>query len=161
GVDVVVAYFRPSEGLIGEHLYDDEFVVCASAKHRLADCKGVTMADVAQERWALGDPASISQRWLLDQFREAGLPPPNIAFQSRSLALKQRTIACSDMLTFTSRSVFRQLAPDSAVKILPVKELRWPWPVSAVYRRQTSLPPVARRFIDVIKATAKAMRLPG
>src|SRR5215475_14564975 len=41
-LDVVVAYFRPSEGLVGEHLYDDEFVVCASTKHRLAGRKDVT-----------------------------------------------------------------------------------------------------------------------
>jgi len=160
-LDVIVAYFRPSEGLVGEPLYDDEFVVCASAKHRLAGCKDVTMTDLAKERWAFGDPASISQRWLLDKFREAGFPPPNTAFQSRSLALKQRIVACSGLLTFTSRSVFQQFAPDSAVKILPVNELRWPWPVSVVYRSQISLPPVARRFIEIIKATAKALHLAG
>src|SRR5262245_52273239 len=38
-LDVIVTYFRPSEGLVFEHLYDDEFVVCAAADHRLADRK--------------------------------------------------------------------------------------------------------------------------
>src|SRR5262245_8001111 len=109
-LDVIVAYFRPSEGLVGEHLYSDEFVTCASTKHRLAGRKDITMADLAQERWAFDELALISQRWLLDKFREAGFPPPNIVVQSRSMSLKQRTVACSDLLTFTSRSVFRQFS---------------------------------------------------
>jgi DNA-binding transcriptional LysR family regulator len=32
---------RPIEGLVCEHLFDDEFVVCASTKHRLAGRKKV------------------------------------------------------------------------------------------------------------------------
>src|SRR5262245_30715601 len=36
-LDAIVNYYRPSEGLCSEHLYDEEFVVCAAASHRLAD----------------------------------------------------------------------------------------------------------------------------
>src|SRR5262249_30908106 len=140
-LDVIVAYFRPNEGLIGELLYNDEFVICASAKHRLAGRKDITVADLAHERWAFGEPTLISQRWVLDKFREAGFPPPNVAFQSRSMSLKQRTVTCSDLLTFTSRSVFRQFSPGAAVMTLPIKELRWHLPVSVIYREQTSVPP--------------------
>jgi len=160
-LDVIVAYFRPNEGLVGEQLYNDEYVICASTKHRLAGRKDIAMADLAQERWALSEPTLLSQRWLLDKFREAGFPPPNVAFQSRSMSLKQWTIACSDLLTFTSRSVFRQFSPDSAVTTLPIKELRWHLPVSVIYRGQTSLPPAARRFVEIIKVTAKALSVVG
>jgi DNA-binding transcriptional LysR family regulator len=156
-LDVIVTYFRPTEGLVGEHLYDDEFVVCAAAHHQFAHRNDLTLAELAQERWAFTETALISQRWLLDKFREAGLPPPSIAFESRSHALKQRTVACSDLLTFTSRSVFQQFASASAVKVLPVKGLELPWPVSVIYRKG-SLPPVVRRFVEIIKATAKGLR---
>jgi DNA-binding transcriptional LysR family regulator len=156
-LDVIVTYFRPSEGLIGEHLYDDEFVVCASADHPLAQRGEVSLTELAAERWAFTEPNLVSQRWLLDKFREAGLPPPRITFESRSLALKQRTVACSDLLTFVSRSVFEQTLP-SKVKTLPVKELIWPWPVSVIYRNETSLPPIVRRFAEIIKATASTRR---
>lgn len=158
-LDVIVTYFRPSEGLVCEHLYDDEFVVCASANHRLAGRKDLTLAELVQERWALAEPTLISQHWLLDKFREAGFPPPRIAFESRSLALKQRMVACSDLLTFTSRSVFQQFASPSAVKTLPVKELIWPFTISVIYRKETSLSPAVCRFVEIIKATAKAMRV--
>jgi DNA-binding transcriptional LysR family regulator len=156
-LDAIVNYFRPSEGLVSEHLYHDEYVVCASAGHRLANRKNLSLADMAQERWALGDPTLISQRWLLDRFREASLPPPRIAFESRSPTLKQRMVASSDLLTFTSRSVVRQFALDPAVAMLPIKELAWPFPISVIYRKETYLPPAVRRFVEIIKATAKAM----
>jgi DNA-binding transcriptional LysR family regulator len=154
-LDAIVNYFRPTEGLVSEHLYDDEFVVCASADHPLAGRKRVALADVAQERWALAEPTLISQRWLLDKFREAGLPPPRIALESRSLPLKQQTVASSDLLTFTSRSVIRQCVSASAVTALPIRELTWPFPVSIIYRKETYLPPTVRRFIEIIKTTAR------
>jgi DNA-binding transcriptional LysR family regulator len=158
-LDAIVNYYRPSEGLACEHLYDDEFVVCASASHRLAGRAGLTLADVAQERWALAEPTLISQRWLLDKFREAGFPPPRIALESRSLPLKQWMVAASDLLTFTSRSVVRQCASVSEVTMLPVEELAWPFPVSVIYRNETYLPPAMRRFVEIIKATAKTMHV--
>jgi DNA-binding transcriptional LysR family regulator len=154
---VIVTYFRPSAGLVGEFLYEDEFVVCAAANHKLADKKDLTLMELAEERWALTETTLLSQRWLLDKFSEAGLPPPSIAFESRSHALKQRTVACSDLLTFTSRSVFQQFASASAMKVLQVRELVLRWPVSVIYRKE-SLLPLSRRFVEVVKRTAKSMR---
>lgn len=155
-LDLIINYFRPSEGLVAESLYEDEFVVCASASHRLAKLKNVPVAELAGERWALSEPTLISQRWLLDKFREAKLAPPRIAFETRSLALKQRMIAQSELLTFTSRSVCHQFAADGAVKILATKDLSWRFPVSVIFRKEASPPPALRRFIKIIKATAKS-----
>jgi DNA-binding transcriptional LysR family regulator len=160
-LDTIVNYYRPSEGLDAEPLYDEEFVVCASANHHLARCKSVSLADLAQERWALSEPTLISQRWLLDKFREAGCSPPRIVFETRSLALKQRMIACSDLLTFTSRSVVRQFASDPAVIILAAQELSWRFPISVAYRKEAVPPPALRRFVEIIRASAKAMMVAG
>lgn len=156
-LDVIINYFRPSEGLVSEHLYDDEFVVCASSNHRLASSKSVSVATLVQERWALSEPTLISQRWLFDKFRDAGFPPPQVAFESRSLALKQRMVASSDLLTFTSRSVIQDFSTVSAVKILATKGLSWPFPVSVIYRKETTSPPTLRRFLKIIKAAAEAL----
>jgi len=155
-LDAVVNYYRPSEGLQAEHLYDEEFVVCAAPGHRLAGRRNVNLADLARERWALSEPTLISQRWLLDKFREAGFPPPRIAFETRSLALKQRMVAASDLLTFTSRSAIRQFSGDSSATILAEKELSWCFPISVAYRSQAALPPVLLPFVEVIKSTARA-----
>ena len=43
---------------------------------------------------------------------------------------------------------------------LPVNELAWLRPVGVIFRRETYLPPVGRRFIEIIKAMAKDMAVP-
>jgi DNA-binding transcriptional LysR family regulator len=54
-LDIVVINARnaPPEGIARESLWDDEFVIYASARHRLAQRKSVVLADLVHERWAL------------------------------------------------------------------------------------------------------------
>lgn len=162
-LDLVVNYLlptSPTEGLVCEHLCDDEYVVCASVKHRLAGRKRVTLAELAQERWALTDPALIPASRLHEAFRNHGLAPPSIALEARSTALRSRTVASSDLIDWTSRQFVEQSASRSALEILPVKELAWRRPIGVTYRRETYLPTAVRRFIEVMKATAKNMTSP-
>ena len=141
--------------LMREHLYNDEHVVCASPKHRLAKRKHVSLQDLAGERWA-GSPLILgSQQRLHETFRDNGLPPPQIAFECRSGAVRLQTIASSNLLDWTSRRLVEQSELASILKILRVKELTWLRPVGVVYRRETYLPPVARRFIEILRVAAK------
>jgi DNA-binding transcriptional LysR family regulator len=119
-LDVVVNYIRPAEGLLCEPLYKERFVVVASARHRLAASREVALAALTHDRWALpfSQPTLVSQRWLHQRFLDAGLPPPAIAFEARSAALRMKIVARSDLLTFASASAAREAGP--AVMALPV-----------------------------------------
>jgi DNA-binding transcriptional LysR family regulator len=157
-LDVIVNVLPPSpppEGLVCEHLFDDEYVVCASAAHRLAGRKHVTLKELSAERWALSDPALFTQYRLREKFRDAGLPPPQIAFESRSATLRLHTVAASELLDFTYRSFVEHARPSSAVKTLPVGELGGMRPFGVIYRRDTYLPPSVRRFVEILKTKAK------
>jgi DNA-binding transcriptional LysR family regulator len=133
------------EGVVCEHLYDSEYVVCASAKHRLAGREQVTLAELTQARWALNELALPAKQRLHKKFRDGGFPPPRVAFQSRSAALRLRTVASSGLLTIVSRDCVEQAASASTVITLPVNELAWLRPVGVIFRREAYLPPVARR----------------
>lgn len=85
-----------TEDLVRERLYEDEYVVCASAKHPLARQKSVTVADIARERWAPSEPVLLAPHRLFEKFREHGLASPRIAFQSRSPEVRLRVVASSD-----------------------------------------------------------------
>jgi DNA-binding transcriptional LysR family regulator len=162
-LDLIVNYLpaSPLEALVCEHLYDDEFVVCASAKHRLAGRKHVTLAELAKERWVVSELTLLGRQRLHEKFRDGGFPPLHVALESRVASLRQRMVVSSELLEYTSRTFVRQAASASAVKILPVDELAWIRPVGVIYRRETYLPPALRRFIEVIKATAKDIAVPG
>src|SRR5262249_11851570 len=111
------------EGLVREHLYDDEQVVWAATGHRLADRKHVTLSDLAKERWAVSALAQTSQQRLHEAFRDAALPPPSIAVECRSPSLYLQTVARSEILGWAQRRFVEESNLASALTILPVTEL--------------------------------------
>jgi DNA-binding transcriptional LysR family regulator len=157
----VLPVMSSPDGLVREHLYDDEQVVCASVRHRLAERKRVTLADLVNERWTVSSLVQPSQHRLHEAFRNAGLPPPRIAIESRSPILRLRSVANSDLVDWTSRRFIEQSDLASALKILPVKELAWWRPIGLVYRQESYLPPAMGRFIEIVKASAKGIAHAG
>ena len=127
-LDLVVHYLPAAstpEGLVCEHLFDDEYVVYASLEHRLAGRKKVALGEIAQERWLSTDPALHGHRRLHEVFRDHGLQPPNIAMEARATALRLRMVAGSNLVDWTSRNFIEQSAMASNLAIIPVKELAW------------------------------------
>jgi len=152
-LDLVVNYMPPAdyEGLVHEPLYDDPWVVCARAGHRLAGRKRVTLKDLAAERWALSSQTVYSQQWLVRAFEESGLPAPRIVVETRSLVLRMQTWASTDLLGFCSRRRLRQSAQHLPIITLAVPDLAWTRSVGLLRRDLGYLAPVARRFIELLK----------
>jgi len=160
-LDLFVNYIGLSwlgEELVGEHLYDDEHVVCASVKHRLARSKTVRLDDLVGERWALPPATLPSPQRLHEKFRDAGLPAPQTAFEARSAALQLRTVVASDLLNWTSRRFVEQSPFAAAVRILPVEGVKLVRSIGVVYRREAYLPPAVTRFVMILKAQSKQLR---
>ncbi|MGQ0522072.1 MAG: LysR family transcriptional regulator [Betaproteobacteria bacterium] len=156
--DVVVSQMSdaPREGLVREALWDDEFVVYASVRHPLSKCKIIRLADLANERWA-ATAASGILAWnsLQRTFEERGLPPPKFAVVSDAGALNREMVATLDMLGIAPRRSVEPHTDKLGLRILPVKDAKWIRSVSAVYRKDGYLSPVARRFIEILRAMAK------
>ena len=145
----------PYEDLVHEHLYDDEIVAYSSRGHRLAGKEQVTLADLAQERWVMPDPTFPSWQRLHRAFEDSGLAPPRIAMVTSSVSLRLNVVAYSDLLGLLLRRLVRQAAPRYRLAELPVKELTWRLDSSVSYRKGAYLSPTARRFIEILKSTAK------
>lgn len=158
-VDLLITMMRASSehGLVQEHLYDDEYVVCASVNHRLARKKNVTLADVAEERWAIADPTFAIWRHLHKVFEEHGLPPPHVTVETGPQVVRFPVIASSDLLGYTWTSLVRQAMPQLRLVALHVKELELNFDAAVAYRKDGYLSPAARRFIEILKTTAKEM----
>jgi DNA-binding transcriptional LysR family regulator len=159
-LDLVFNYldFIPApayDALTCEHLYDDIHVVCASTRHRLARLKRVAMTDLVPERWALSNPSLLNVQKLSQAFQDRGLPPPRVTVEARSLRIRLQTWASSDLLGYVPRRVLRQAGLRFRLKELPVRELELRRPIGILYRKDAYLPPAAKRFIEILKATAK------
>jgi DNA-binding transcriptional LysR family regulator len=143
------------ESIVAEPLFNEELVVYGSANHRLAKRERVEIADLAQERWAFSALDAAPVRWLYHVFENNGLAPPRAALVTLPIPFRLRAIADSDLLGFSPRRSLRNVVPSLRLKEIPVKGLPWTRPVGIAFRKNAYLPPAARRFIEVLKATAK------
>jgi DNA-binding transcriptional LysR family regulator len=143
----------PHENIVQEHLFDDEFVVIASRRHRLAVRKRVTMADLAQERWILSVPRALASRTLFRAFEAGGLPPPRVVMNTPSLPLRDNLVAATDLLGYGSSRVARTSPTSARFVEIRVKGLEWRRRVGVAYRSDAYLSPVATRFIEWLKST--------
>ena len=81
-LDVIVNYrWSQHDAALYEHLYHDDYVVCAAAKHRLAGRPQIELRDLVEERWAVSESSLHSHQKLRGAFRDAGLPPPKAGLQ--------------------------------------------------------------------------------
>jgi DNA-binding transcriptional LysR family regulator len=145
----------PYEDIIQEHLYDDEFVVYASADHRLAGRPRVRIADLAQEGWALSALDGRIARMLQRAYEDNDLAPPRVTLVGGPMQIRLLAIGSSRLLGFAPRRSVRQVASHLHLTEIPVTGLAWTRQVGVGYRKDAYLSPVARRFVEVLKVTAK------
>lgn len=145
----------PHKSLAQERLYDDVIVVCASASHPLTRLKRVEMIDLVHERWAVSNSQFLNVQEPFKAFQDRGLPPPRATLDARSIHLRLQAIAGTNLLGYIPRRMLRRASPELRVKELPVKELVWRRPVGIIYRNGGYLSPAAKRFIDILKVSAK------
>lgn len=158
-LDVVIGHtqqFRDPE-VTEIVIQEDEFVVYCAGGHRLAKRKSLSLNELVDERWVATE-ANAYAPWLsLRQFfGERGLPAPKIALASPSSALNLRAVASSELLGISNRRNVLAAASSLRLAILPVKDLVWIRHAVIVHRKDGYLSPVAKRFIEAMKAAAKS-----
>lgn len=158
-LDLIVNYFSawPLPGCEIDPLPGDyDIVVYAAASHPLAKKRTCTLADLAGQGWVLAPINMQPGHWLLQAFDKHGLPPPRVAFETRSVPLRLQAVAETRHLGFLARRVVRQAASQYRLKELPIKGVAtWRRPVGIISRKGAYLSPAARRFIEILKTTAK------
>lgn len=145
----------PLKDFVQEHLMDDTMVVFSSADHRLAKRKQVTLDELEQERWTATAFSTPAWPHLKLALHNIGMNSPRIVAQTTSLSLRDHLVASTDLLGTSSRRVLRQATTRYRVVELPVKDFKVKRGVGVFYRKDAYLSPAAKRFIGILKDTAK------
>jgi DNA-binding transcriptional LysR family regulator len=158
-LDLAVANLQGAhhEDLVEAHTQDDVWIICASAKHRLAKRKSLVLAVLAHERWALPSADSVVVRILSDEFGKKGLPPPHIAVETIYLPTRQHLVGATDLLAVALRPTVRHGASRYGIVELRVKDFLVTRRGGVIYRKDAYLSPAARRFIEILEKTAKTL----
>lgn len=156
--DVVVAT-REAEveaGLDSEVLGHDELVVVAAQRHPLFRRAAPTLADLARYPWVLPREPLAARRWIVDEFRRAGLPPP-----TPSVEIDQGTpgaialAAATELLTLAAVPRQRRQWP------VPVRRVEVPGlvlarPIAVFTRANAHRSPALEAFLDALPRAAGA-----
>ena len=71
------------------------------------------------------------------------------------MLVRDQLLINSDVLGFTNTHVVREAVQHHRLVELPVRELAYTRSIGLYFRKDAYLPPVARRFIEVLKKTAR------
>jgi len=145
----------PYEDLTQQFLQTDEFVVFASVRHPLARRRNARFADMVRFRWASAATDVLAWQWLRSTFEQRGLPAPRNALEAGSHSLRGMVTASSELLCFNARTEFLDVARKCPLVEIPVEGLKWRRQVGVSYRKSAYLPPIARRFVDLLKSSAR------
>src|SRR5882672_2596071 len=153
-LDVAVALLHGPrhEDMVEEVTHDETWVIYASPNHRLAKRKQLTLTDLSGERWVAPSASSLAVRMLSEEFGNKGLPAPNIAVESTNLPARHQLVASTDLLALGVR---RHVATRLPIIELRVKDFVATRRGGVIYRKDAYLSPAARRFVEILKATAK------
>jgi DNA-binding transcriptional LysR family regulator len=64
-------------------------------------------------------------------------------------------VASADLLGIATRRSVDAMADTLGMQRLAVTDAKWIRPVAVIYRKDGYLSPVAKRFVEILKATAK------
>ncbi|MEQ1776386.1 MAG: LysR family transcriptional regulator [Burkholderiales bacterium] len=158
--DLVVSGIpHPSfQDIVQEPLYDDEFIVFAARNHRLAKARRVHLADLVPERWAQSASQDLVWRHVRRVFEDHGLPQPVVVVETKATAVRIESVALSDLVSYISKRNLQPFLQDLPLTQLPVKELAWTRSIGVSYRKNAYHSPAARRFMDILKSSARDLR---
>lgn len=145
----------PHPDLAQEPLLDDSIVVFASARHRLAKNKQVTLDDLADERWAATAFSAPALPLLSLAMQGRGRSALRYVLQTSSLSFRDQLVANTDLLGTSSKRLLKQIKARHRVVELPIRGFSVKRSVGVFHRRDAYLSPAARQFISILRATAK------
>lgn len=145
-----------------EVLFDDPWVLAASAKGPWVGRRRIDLAELLQERWILPPPDTSAYKVVAEAFNAKGLGMPVATLMTYSMDLRVKSAAGGQFITVVPRSVLRHGDDRHALKELAAKIPVRPWPVAALTLKNRTLSPVVERFIgcarDVSASIAREQR---
>lgn len=145
---------RNKECLV-EPLYMNEAVIIARRGHPLAAAH--SLAELAEAEWIRTGPPDYTPA-LPAAFRAAGLPPPRYRVGCESFLALSALVAQSDLLAVVPWQIAAREKKAGWIVRIPVREAMPAREISVFRRADVPLTPIAREFVEVLRAAARLMR---
>lgn len=134
-------------------LIEDDLCLVVREGHPLLTKRRLRLSDLAGAAWMLPGPDVGARRAVEARLEAAGLPPPRIVVEVGNTAAQLTGLLLgSDLIALMSAS--RLEAPNNrGVVPIPLAEARFRRQIGVLTRRDAGLPPLAQRFIEILRDT--------
>lgn len=138
-----------------EKLYEERYVVLASAKNRWVRRKKVELADLLDEPWTLSSPETVIGLVAKEAFSSSGLPHPRVTVTTFPKEMRMNLLLTDRFLTISPTSDLRLPTKRPEFKPLPVKLPIAPIPIGVITLRNRPLNKVGEIFLDHARGVAR------
>ena len=145
------------DDLTSEFLCDERMYVVAGIKSHWSRRRRIDLAELSREPWVMPESDNIAMALIADAFHNAGLEPPAAQVVSNSITLRVRLLESGRFLAVLPESTLRFGIRRMQIKILPVQLRMKTPPTVAMLLKNRTPNPIARLFIDELRAFAKPM----
>ncbi len=145
-----------SPDLVTEPLLLADWSLIMRADHRLASLSSLSLHDLGDVQWVLPAEGSAFRRQLENLFAGSGVSWPVRAISTNSILASKAIVMSTDCVTIMSRrlvDVECEVGRLCTVELSGVGSLR---PVGMTWRADEELSPIATRFAQALRQTARA-----
>jgi DNA-binding transcriptional LysR family regulator len=139
-----------------EVLYHDLLVVAAGARNPWTRRRNIDLADLMDEPWALPPSDTLFVASLTQAFHARGLALPRTVVATQSLSLRNSLLATGHFLTVDGATPLRFTARQLGLKALPIELPTTRRPVAVISLKNRTPSPLARLFVDQLRALTGA-----
>jgi len=138
-----------------EFLFDDQYVVAASAKNGWARRRKIKISELMNDPWVLPPPDSVIGAIVLEAFRANGLDYPRATVITDSPHMRLSLLATGRFISVFPASALNFLGRNAALKVLPVELPAARRPNGIITLKDRALGPVAQLFINSARELAQ------
>jgi DNA-binding transcriptional LysR family regulator len=149
------------DDLQAETLFDDRVMIVVGRTSPWSRAAGLKLKDLADAPWILPPAGTLPGSLAAEFFRAEDLPLPRAPITTLSIHVCCQLAATGRFVTVLPGSILRFNGSKLALKILPIRLPVQPRPVGVVTLRKRTPSPVARLFIDAVRAAADQKMKPA
>jgi DNA-binding transcriptional LysR family regulator len=149
------------EDLTSEFLFEEGLRVVAGLKSPWSRLRRIELARLCDEPWLMPESDNIAMALISEGFRSAGLTPPAPQVISNSITLRVRLVETGRFIAILPDTTLQFGAGRMKIKVLPVRLQIKPPPTVAITLKNRTPNPVARLFLDELRALAKRVTKGG
>jgi DNA-binding transcriptional LysR family regulator len=129
--------------------------VIARRDHPLAGQSEIALSELVDQRWVLPPKSTIPVQEFCRRFRQAGLEPPELTVETRSVSAIRALVASTDILSWQPRAILPLQEESGGIVELPVPDLLWRRQFYVFKRQRGLLAPAARKLIDELREVCR------